>query len=303
MNYFYDGAAWVPTVAYITTTQWNDPIMTRAVILAKRQENAGQVTWPTEPALECDDVDPTSARMDAVRLRRGADGSLHAMVNMRNDSGTWGLIMHRPASNGPWEYLRTGLLETIDFDVDGAGNYYVAGQATEELYGQRMLILVEDFDSISDLEKCNAPTHTVATYDIADRNEIDDLFANNVSEGSIAGSGGERTHGIYLTGDDGITPPAVHIFQSSHIGNGTASEPRVLSRCSDPNGPVIGWVRDAVDRIQGHDLNSGNFAVSEDGMAWTYNYSRSRKRHDWKFEGPETVFLAQRTGNACQLTN
>jgi len=50
-------------------------------------------------------------------------------------------------------------------------------------------------------------------------------------------------------------------------------------------------------------LYSGNLAVSEDGMAWTYNYGRSRKRNDWRFEGPETVFLAQRTGNACQLAN
>ena len=305
MNYFYDydDAAWVPTVAYITATEWTDSIVTRGVILARRQEDAGQVTWPSEPMLQCldPDLDPTSARMDAVRLRRGADGSLHAMVNMSNDSGTWGLIMHRPASNGQWEYRRTGLLETIDFDVDGAGNYYVAGQATEEFYDGRMLILVERFVDTEDTQKCEAPDWPVATYDydIADNNEIDDLFANGVPEGSIAGSGGERTHGIYLTGDNGITPPAVHIFQSSHIGNGTASEPRVLSRCD----PVTGWVRDAVDRIQGHGLNSGNFAVSEDGMAWTYNYGRSRKRHDWKFEGGETVFLGQRTGNACQLVN
>jgi len=306
MNYFYDGAAWVPTVAYITTTQWDDPIVTRGVVLAERQEDAGQVTWPAEPVLECDDQGPTSARMETVRLRRGADGSLHAMVHMRNDSGTWGLVMHRDRLDGTWEHQRTGWFDTVDFDVDSEGNYYVAGKAIDPVSANEMLALLENLDPIVAGDACDPPNYTVsdANADIADRSGVDDIFLeNNVPEGPIVGKSDQfNAYGIHLTGDDGLSDPTVHIFQISNTGNTDVSEVRVLSRCA-PGTPGT-WIRDAADRIHWDgDLDSRNFAVSENGIAWAYNYGRSRKRHDWKFEGSETMFLGQRSGNACQLAN
>jgi hypothetical protein len=299
MEFFYTDGAWVPTAAYFTPTRYNDPYTTNALILAERQEIAGQAaTWDKTPALECDEIDSSSPRMQDVRLRRGHDGSLHAMVRMQNDDGTWALIMHRK-SDGTWEYQRTGWIETVDFAVDSTGKYYVAGVASEALYGQEMLILMEQFETIEDTAVCFAPNAKVTGFEVADHIAAIDVFANNVSEGPFANVIGGATYGLYLTGDDGQSPD-VHIFQMPHVGNYGQNEARVLSRCAPRT-----WISDTADRIQEDGYDSGNFAVSDSGIAWAYNYGRSEGRYGWNNDPPntETMFLARRTGNACQLAN
>jgi len=304
MDFFYVDDIWVPTAAYITALAYDERPTIEGLMLAEREEDPGQpATWEKTPALSCDLPEPDSPRMNKVRLQRGKDGSLHAMVHMSGTNGLWALFMHRPSNNLPWEFQRTGLLETYDnmadFAVDSAGNYYFAGKAENALTGLQMLVLVEDFEQIKAGEACAPPTHTVAINpsNIVDVTGVADSFANGVSEGPIAGDSiNFNTYGIYLTGDDGLSTPAVHIFQISDTGNNDVSEVRVLSRCA----PGM-WIRDAADRIHGDGgSDSRNFAVSEDGIAWAYNYGRSSGRYDWRFEGPETVFLARRNGNACQ---
>jgi hypothetical protein len=300
LEFFYKDDAWVPTAAYFTPTRYNDPYTTNALILAERQEIVGQAaTWNKTPALECDEIDSSSARMQDVRLRRGHDGSLHAMVQMHNDDGAWALIMHRK-SDGTWEYQRTGLIDTFDFAVDSTGKYYVAGVASEALYGQEMLFLMEQFDPISGAEACVAPNALVTAYDIADHIGATDVFANNVSEGPFATVNGSRTFGLYLTGDDGQSSPDVHIFQMPYVGDYIQNEARVLSRCAPGT-----WINDTADRMHEDGYDSGNFAVSDSGIAWAYNYGRSDAPYGWNNDPPdtETMFVAKRTGNACQFAN
>jgi hypothetical protein len=296
MDFFYVDNVWIPTAAYITTFQ-------REVVLAERTEMGQPAAWSMTPVLQCPEVDSTSPRMRDVRLRRGADGSLHAMVQMDNDFGTWSLIMHRKSDDGTWEYQRTAWIETADFAVDSEGKYYVAGETSEALYGQEMLVLMEQFEPVLAEQMCDAPASDArATYEVADRIGQNDFF-NYIPEGAFADISRGSTFGLYLTGDDGQSPPDVHIFQSSHFGRDEshATETRVLSRCASGM-----WIRDAADRIhQDYGIDSRNFAVSESEIAWAYNYGRPDAPYGWNNDPPdtETMFLARRTGNACQFAN
>jgi len=293
---FHDGTDWVPTAAYITTPTWNDPITTHALMIAERSPGS-PTSWPKTEILRCEEVNASSARIGNVRLRRDpVDGSAHAMVQLFNDFGVWALLMHRTSTG--WEHLRTGWLDSAaGFAVDTSGNYYVAAQIGDRQNGTRQLVVIEDpRDFTVPADACDPPGAGVAFYDVADNAASNDTFDNGTSEGEIIGNlDWDSAFAVYLTGDDGISTPNVHIFQMPTSGNLEISEARVLSRCP------VGWIRDAVDRIHTDgETDSRNFVVTDSRMAWAYNLNRSAGRGDWKAENTDSIYLATRNGNACQ---
>lgn len=303
MDFFFDpseddsaAGSWVPTAAYVTTPEWESPLTIYELVLAERHGDLSQAgTWKKTPVLECTIFDATSPRLESVRLRRGRDGSLHAMVRMHNDHHQWAMLIHRDL-DGDLTYRRSGWLNAFAFDVDSFGRYYIAGALGEgsSILTPADLILVEDAglvkisEPLSTNDLCVAPDGPVVEYDVADIAGEPDTYANGGSEGELIGELlYSSTFDLHLTGD--IAEPAVHIFQNRFF-NREVSELRVLSRCSGPN--FFGWIRDAVDRVHSR-WDLGTTAVSESGMAWAYNYGHSK----WVVD--DMMFVAHRETNAC----
>ena len=293
MDFIYDNdrEEWVPTVGYITTPLWNDPNTTYALVLAERQDNAGQGVWNPAEVFQCD---ATSASMGFVQLRRGTAGDLHAMIKMGDASGHWDseggwvTILHRPVS-GPWQYWRSGRFWASSFNVDSQGNYYIAGSIQSDL------VVVETLESIDATELCNPPSSAVIESEVVDSAAPGDFYANGFPDGPLIDAQPySSAWGVHITEDGLANPPVVHLFARRNSGNNELQELRVFSRCV--NSPNIGWVRDAVDRPHVRDLWR-TVAVSDTAMAWAYNFGAAS--HVWNDPPLDRILIAQRQGNAC----
>jgi len=292
MDHFYDSDSdsWIATAAYIQTRLYNDPNTIVRLVFSDRIETPGQVAqWNPTSIFECDDAD---AHMMAVKLRRGADGSLHAMVQMVNGGDTWVTLLHRPVDGDPVQYWQSDLFYGMAFNVDSQGNYYVAGRVGYD-DGGPAITESPYFRSIPKSAVCTPPTANQAGVELLDEPGVRDYFLNG-QEGEVIGTLGGEVGSVELTGDDGFNPPAVHVFELVAQGNFELAERRVLSRCPS----VGGWNMEGVDRP--HD-NEGwrTVAVSDTGIAWAYTYGTAFGGH-YDVLPPDRMMIAERASNACQ---
>lgn len=290
MDHFYDATlpAWVPTAAYILTPVYNDPNTIQRLVLSERVEVSGQpAQWNIDPVFECD---TSAASLWFVRLRRGADGSLHAMVAMGNGNNTWVNLIHQ-SIDGTRQYWQSDLFYGEAFAVDSQDRYYVAGRSD---YDSSDVAFVEsaNFRSIDESALCSTPTVAQAGYEIVEQFGIQDTYLNG-SEGAVVSALGGEVSSVELTDDDGVNPPDVHLFGLNAIGNYEMAERRVYSRCSG----ISGWNLDPADRP--HDNESWRtVAVSDAGMAWAYTYGIVwGNRYD--VLPPDRMIIAERAGNLC----
>lgn len=296
MDHFLDqdSGDWIPTAAYITTPLWEDPYTTYRLVFSERSPAAGQpAQWNPSTVFECYATDASIAK---VRLRRDPiDGSLHAMVQMANQTSgdVWVTLIHRPADGSADVYYKSGVFVGSAFAVDSLGKYYVAGRTSWD-NGDMVLAESPNFQLSDPVSACQTPGPQ-GTFDVAEQGGVVDTFDDGHVEGPLIGVQiWSDVTNVELTADDGVNPPAVHVFGRAAQGNYEIAELRVLSRC-----PGVGWVLDAVDRPNEHD-EIGNVMVSDAGMAWAYNYGMSFGHH-YEVDPPDRMLLGERTGNACGL--